>query len=102
MKLSDFAFAAPVLLTASGALAGPGDDYGYGHMWGGGYGMFGGGLIMLVFLCFVIALIVIAVRWFSIDRGSPGSSALSILEERFARGEIDEEEFARRKTALRS
>ena len=31
-----------------------------------------------------------------------GSGAMQILEERFARGEIDEDEFKRRKEALRS
>ena len=33
---------------------------------------------------------------------APQSSAMQILEERFARGEIDEDEFKRRKEALRS
>lgn len=101
MRLQNFAFALPVMLAASWALAVPGDEYGYGHMWGGSYGMMGGGLLMLVFLGVIIAISVIAVRWLSENGRSSGSSALNILEERFARGEIDEEEFARRKAALK-
>ncbi len=75
---------------------------GYGHMmWGGGFGM-GGGLTMLVFWGLVIAFIVFAVRWFAVNDRRPGrrDESLSILRERFAKGEIDEEEFERRKRAL--
>lgn len=90
-----------LMSSASAALAGPGDEYGYGHMWGGGFGMMGGGLFMLVFLGVIIAISVIAVRWLSDSGRSSGSNALNILEERFARGEIDEEEFSRRKAALK-
>lgn len=75
---------------------------GYGHMmWGGGYGM-GGALMMLVFWGLIIALIVFVVRWLTVnDRGSARrDDSFAILRERFARGEIDEEEFERRKRAL--
>lgn len=70
-------------------------------MWGGGYGMFGG-LMMILFWGIVIALIVFAVKWFSDNRGSGSNrrDALDILRERFASGEIDEEEFDRRRKAL--
>ncbi|MCB1355308.1 MAG: SHOCT domain-containing protein [Maritimibacter sp.] len=71
--------------------------------WGGGYGMFGG-FMMLVFWGVVIALIVVAVRWYgpqSLRQGS-ASSALDILEARFATGEIDEDEFQKRRAALES
>jgi putative membrane protein len=74
---------------------------GYDHMmWGGGSGMFGG-LMMLVFWGVVIALAFIAARWFT-DRRSGGgrSDAMEILKERFAKGEIDEDKFEKRKTAL--
>ena len=96
------AVALPPLLSATTAMAGPGDDFGYGHMWRGGHGMIGGGLMMLVFWGVIIALIVVAVRWFADKDKASGSSALSILEERFARGEIDEDEFKRRKAALKA
>ncbi len=42
---------------------------GYGHMmWGGGYGIFGG-LMMILFWVIVIALIVFAVKWFNDIQG---------------------------------
>lgn len=71
-------------------------------MWGGGYGMVGG-LMMLLFWGVVIVLIVLAVKWFTGNQagGNRGRrDAVDILRERFAAGEIDEEEFERRKKAL--
>jgi len=89
-----------------GALARPGDGWheGYGHMmWGGGYGVFGG-LMMLVFWGVLIALIVVAVKWLLDSQGGRRGrrDALDILRERYASGEIDEEEFDRRRKALES
>lgn len=56
---------------------------------------------MIAFWALVIGLVVWVVRQF---RPGPGqgqrSTALSILEERLARGEIDEEELRRRKQTL--
>ncbi|MDF0603381.1 SHOCT domain-containing protein [Psychromarinibacter sp. C21-152] len=76
---------------------------GYDHMmWGGGFGFFGG-LMMLVFWAALIALVVLAVRWFDGTGGSARTrrnEAMDILRQRFAKGEIDEEEFRRRKAAL--
>ena len=85
-------------LFATAAMADPGGDY-YGHMWGGGFGMLGG-LMMIVFWGVIIALIFFAVRWFSEKGRASGSSAHDILRDRFARGEIDEEEYRKRKAAL--
>lgn len=70
-------------------------------MWGGGYGMFGG-LMMILFWGVVIALIVVLVKWLSDNRssGSNTRDALDILRERFASGDIDEEEFVRRRKML--
>ena len=92
-------------LAATSALADPGGDgqYGYGHMmWGGGYGLFGG-LMMLVFWGVIIAFIVLAIRWYTDNQKVPSKSdAMNILRERFAKGEIDAEEFETRKKALES
>lgn len=92
------------LLAASAASADTVDSWGrgFGHMaWGGGYGMFGG-LMMLIFWGVILALIVVAVRWFAGDRpgGNRSTDAMDILRTRFAKGEIDEDEFLKRKAAL--
>ena len=89
------------------AAQGAGDHPGYGgwgHMmdWGWGPMMFGG-LMMVVFWVGVIVLVVLAVRWIggrSADRTPPSVSALDILDERFARGEIDKDDYEDRKLVL--
>ena len=88
---------------------GPEDNYRYGPnmMWGGGwYGMFLGPFFMILFLVAVIAAVVLASRWFAAPwHGSPhhppfGRSPLDILKERYARGEIDKEEYEERRRVL--
>ncbi|GGB23663.1 MULTISPECIES: SHOCT domain-containing protein [Paracoccaceae] len=88
-------------LAASPALADPDGSWDGHMMWGGGYGVFGG-LMMLVFWGVIIALIVLAVHWLRDNSGTGGKSsdALETLRQRLAKGEIDEEEFRRRKAAL--
>ncbi len=61
--------------------------------------------MMIAFWGGIIVLIVLAVRWLGSspsrhDRPAGRPSALEILEERYARGEIDHEEFERRKQLL--
>ncbi len=74
--------------------------------WGGfsGFGMIFGMIFMLLFWAGFILLIVWAIRQFAPGRTPstppPQSNALKILEERFAKGEITEEEFAEMKRAL--
>ncbi|MCL6556108.1 MAG: SHOCT domain-containing protein [Burkholderiales bacterium] len=68
-------------------------------MWGAG------GLIMmltmLVFWGLVIAALVLAVRWLlTADRRPGRDTALEILRERYARGEIGREEFEARRRDL--
>lgn len=69
-------------------------------MWGaGGLVMM---LMMLVFWGLVIAALVLGVRWLaSQGRGAGGrDEALEILRQRYARGEIDKQEFETRKRDL--
>jgi putative membrane protein len=97
--------AGPLLAQASGGNEPYGRMWGGGHMWDGGYGMgygFFGGLMMVLFWMILIAVVVIAVRWW-MDQGSgKRSSAMDILQERLAKGEIDAKEYAERKKALES
>ena len=83
-----------------------GPPYGPDMMWPGGwYGMmFLGPVMMLLFIAAVVVLVVLAVRWLGGTGGAAPrasqSRALEILKERFARGEIDKEEFEERRRAL--
>jgi putative membrane protein len=66
---------------------------------------FGGGLMMLVFWGAVVALVVFAGRGFGHHHSHgedmrSGPDAREILAERFARGEISEEEFEQRRRVL--
>ena len=81
------------------------DYWHYGWDWGWGHMMFGG-LMMILFWGGIILVIVLAVRWLgggSSDGAAPlawRKGALDILQERFARGEIDKEEFEDRRRLL--
>jgi putative membrane protein len=77
----------------------PWESWGMHPMWGmWGIGMM---LFMLVFWGLVVAGIVVAIRWLvQQGKGSRSDAALEILRERYARGEIDREEFLARKRAL--
>lgn len=68
-------------------------------MWGAwGIGMM---LVMLVFWGLVITGLVLGIRWLvGAGRASVSDRALEILRERYARGEINREEFEARKRDL--
>ena len=93
--------AAGAATAAHGGMWGDGwhDGWGWGHM-------FFGSFMMLLFWGGLIILIVFAVR--SMGAGSPrggdgpapGNRAIDILEERYARGEIDKEEYEERRRLL--
>jgi putative membrane protein len=70
-------------------------------MYGMGYGgsMFGGGLVMLLLIALVVALVFYWVKP-SGGRSTTQKSALDILDERYARGEIEKDEFEQKKREL--
>ncbi|MBI4966483.1 MAG: SHOCT domain-containing protein [Rhodospirillales bacterium] len=106
--------AAGTIFTLAPALAWAqqqGEPYGYGpHMmwWGGWPGMVFGPLFMILALAAVIAVVVLLVRWLggpwqgtaSPHPAPPNRTPLDILKERFARGEIDKDEFEERRRVL--
>jgi putative membrane protein len=87
-----------------GAVTGVNGD-GFGMMRGFGWGMVGiGFVVMIAFWSLVIWGIVSLIRWFASTAGSnpthQGASALEILKQRYARGEINKEEFEQKKKDL--
>jgi len=77
-------------------------EWGWGMhpmMWGAwGFGMM---FMMVLFWVLVIIGIVLAIRWLTNQRREkPSDSALEILRQRYARGEIDKEEFEAKKRDL--
>jgi putative membrane protein len=82
----------------------------YGHGMGG-WGWFAMSVGMLLFWALLITAAVLLFRALSLGSerthapgspGEPGPSPEQILAERFARGEIDEEEYRRRLSVLRT
>jgi putative membrane protein len=70
------------------------------NMWWGGGGMWFGPLGMILWLAVLVAIIVGLVRWVGGTGGGaerPVRSAREILDERYARGEIDRDEYVKRK-----
>ena len=81
-------------------------DYGP-HMWDGGWhSWFFGQLMMIVFIAIVVVVVILLVRWLGgphhggAPYAPPGKPPLDILKERFARGEIDKQEFEERRRVL--
>jgi putative membrane protein len=74
--------------------------------WGMGYGYGYGGIFMILWWVLIIVGIVALVRWLMTSapsragRQAAEKSALDILKERYARGEIEQEEFQRKKREL--
>jgi putative membrane protein len=71
--------------------------------WDGGWG-FGMMFMSLLFLALIVVGVVLVVRSFSHGGQAPPQSdrsrALDILDERFARGEIDQQEYEERRRTL--
>jgi putative membrane protein len=74
-------------------------DWYRGMGWGG---WLVGSVMMLAFCALVVVGVIVLVRGRLTGRvGSDRRSACQLLDERFARGEIDIEEYARRRELLR-
>jgi putative membrane protein len=84
-------------------------SWGMGSGMAGGYGMgLFGSIFMVGFWVLVLAGLFFVVKWLvqgaragHVDHMQSGSGALAILEERYARGEIDRQEFEQKKRDLR-
>jgi putative membrane protein len=85
------------------------DRYAYGPgmmWWGGGWAMIFGPLFMILFFVVLTVAILSLTRWLGgpgvmpPHHSLPGRTPLDILKERFARGEIDKNEFEERRRVL--
>lgn len=72
----------------------------FGFGWGSGFGW----VFMILFWVLVIVGIIALVKWLAGATGSagapPAKTARQILDERYARGEIEREEYERKKRDL--
>ena len=82
--------------------------FGYHHWDGPWQGWFMGPMMMIVFLVIAVIVVVLLVRWLGAQgpghsgshHAPSGRSPLDILKERFAKGEIDKEEYEERRRVL--
>ena len=77
------------------------------HMWHDEWhGWFFGPIMMIVFIAVIVFIVVLLVRWLGAPgygpthHAPPSKTPLDILKERFARGEIDKDEFEERRRLL--
>ena len=92
---------ATVLTTVSAAAQTYGD---HPHMgaWGWG-GMIIGQIMMIVFIAVIVGAVVLVLRWTGLGGSAVAggaNKARHILDERFARGEIDKDDYEERKRVL--
>jgi putative membrane protein len=79
--------------------------WGMMHDWGSGWGMIFGPLYMIAWPAILLAAIVFLIRWMGTGNTSAGVStrtAREILDERFVSGDIDQDEYEKRRRALNS
>jgi putative membrane protein len=98
--------------TASGLLSGRSVMmWGSGNGWGGGDGAVIGALVFVILVLIVVGIILIVKGLTKRDEYPPGppqapppgsdrKASLRVLEERYARGEIDREDFLQRRQDL--
>lgn len=98
---------ATALWSGPASAEGPGGDWMWGYGPGGWGGMMvGGSLTMVIFWGGIILLVVLLARWFGgsgpahQSASPPRQTALEILQERYARGEIDKTEYEERRKTL--
>lgn len=100
---------APAWVLAQGSTDPGRSEYGPHMMWWGEgwYGMIFGPLLMILVLAVVIAVAVLLMRWLGVPshgaaahHAPPDRTPLDILKGRFARGEIDKNEFEERRRVL--
>jgi putative membrane protein len=92
-------------VTASAWGQQPQDNYHGAHMlWNG---MFFGPIVLVLFIAIIVAVVVLLVRWLGGSITNTESSTpsprdpLDILKDRFARGEIDKDDYEERRRILR-
>jgi putative membrane protein len=93
------AIPATILTTVSAAAQSYGD---HPHMGGWG-GMIFGPIMMIVFIALIVGAVVLVIRWTGLGGSSVAggaNKARHILDERFARGEIDKDDYEERKRVL--
>lgn len=93
----------PALALAQAAQSTPYDwrDWGPWHMWGGWGFWWIFPLLMFIFMITLCVFFMARMPWgHSHLRGDHASSALQILSERFAKGEISKEEFEEKRSIL--
>jgi putative membrane protein len=97
----------PLAKTQAYAQTGQYGGWGMGPGMMGGYGTgWFGGIVMIVFWILILVGLVFLIKWLiqSTGRdkatGSSGNRSLEILKERYAKGEIDKQEFESKKKDL--
>lgn len=71
------------------------DSYGYNMIWGGSFGLIS--MLLLIVIAFVIYKYAAQGR---LIRNINNDDALEILKQRYARGEIDEEQYNRMQDSI--
>ncbi len=108
MKILSGTAALPAAMVALPAWAQEIPRYGYDHPHMGGYGydgglMFLGPVFMLLLLAALVVGIIALLRWMNVKPGSESdgaASAMAMLNQRLAKGEIDAKEYSERKALL--